>query len=169
MHPAKLMAALALAALAPAPTLAADAEKAPAVADVAPVPGGTLPGVYAVNGDTSDVLIVEQIDARTFRMRHPGQWEGVGVFDGRVLFGAFRYGKESSETHLAGSTAGFRAVANAEGGFEVQGAFVQGWSGRFTATWERMADPAPTSGTTPSPAAEPASTPAPTSPPDTKH
>jgi len=157
MHPAKLLLALAVLAILP---LTVSAETAP---EGVPVPGGTLPGHYMVNGDSAALLIIEPIDARNFRLQRPGVWEGVGVFDGRVLWGAFRYAADAAEGHLAGCTGGFRALAGPDGSFEVQGAFVHGWSGRFTGIWERMAD-------LPQPAAAPVVQPevAPAVPPETK-
>ena len=138
MHPAKLLVALAISATLASPAFAEDSAK-----DVAPVPAGALAGAYRVNGDSTEVVFIEAISGRYFRIRRPGEWDGVGVFDGRVLWGALRYEDGTSERHLAGSNGGFRAVADASGTLAVQGAFVYGWSGRFNGVWERVADAAP--------------------------
>jgi hypothetical protein len=137
MHPAKLVVALAF----PALLLPSFAPAEEAAQDPVPVPGGALAGAYLVNGDTAEVVVIEPIGGRYFSLRVTGEWEGVGVFDGKVLWGAFRYAERATQAHLASSTGSFRAVLKKNGALEVQGGFVHGWTGRFTANWERMPEP----------------------------
>jgi hypothetical protein len=48
-------------------------------------------GTYYINNHPSNKLIIKRIKDKQFRLESPNVWDGVGIFDGFVYFGIFKY------------------------------------------------------------------------------
>ena len=94
-----------------------------------------LSGDYCINNDPNNRLIITRIEGDQFRIESPNVWDGVGIFDGFVYFGMFKYKHTFQNKSFAGVWGNHHAIIQEDGSFIVKGTNVIGMDGEFRNTW----------------------------------
>ena len=101
-----------------------------------------IAGRYAINGIHSDVVVIRRLEGNRYAVENPGNWEGVGVFEGRTYYGVFRYPERTNHGSLARVVGIHRAELQRDGSFKVHGSFGASSGGnelgQFDVTWEKL-------------------------------
>ena len=92
-------------------------------------------GTYCINNHPNNKLIIERIKDNQFRLESPNVWDGVGIFDGFVYFGIFKYKITFENKAFAGVWGNHHAIIQDDGSFIVKGTNVIGMGGEFRNTW----------------------------------
>lgn len=108
-----------------------------------PRPADTgIAGRYAINGVNTDLVVIRRLEGNRYAVENPGNWEGVGVFDGRIYYGVFRYPERTQHGSLAKVVGIHRAERQRNGSFKVHGSFGASSDGHqlgeFDVTWEKL-------------------------------
>jgi len=99
-----------------------------------------IAGRYAINGNRADVVIISKLADSRYAIENPGNWTGVGIFDGRIYYGVFRYPDDTKHGSLMRAVGVHRAERQKDGSFKVHGNFSgegQGL-GEFDVEWKRL-------------------------------
>ena len=94
-----------------------------------------LSGDYCINNDPNNKLIITRIEGDQFRLESPNVWDGVGIFDGFVYFGIFKYKHTFENKNFAGVWGNHHAIIQDDGSFIVKGTNIIGMDGEFRNTW----------------------------------
>jgi hypothetical protein len=101
-----------------------------------------IAGRYAVNGKREDVVVVRHLEGNRYATENPGNWDGVGIFDGKTYYGIFRYPDTSRHGSLARVVGIHRAERQRDGSFKVHGSFGATSDGhelgQFDVTWKKL-------------------------------
>lgn len=106
----------------------------------APVARDLIAGRYAINGNRGDVVVIRKIADNRYSVENPGNWAGVGIFDGRTYWGVFRYPDDTKHGSLMRAVGIHRAERQKDGSFKVHGSFSgegQGL-GEFDVLWKKL-------------------------------
>ena len=94
-----------------------------------------LSGEYCINNDPNNKLIIKKIEGDQFRLESPNVWDGVGIFDGFIYFGIFKYKHSFENKNFAGVWGNHHAIIQDDGSFIVKGTNKIGMDGEFRNTW----------------------------------
>ena len=100
-------------------------------------PAPSITGRYAVGG-SSEHVVITSLGGDRYRIESPGFWEGVGIFDGKVYWGVFRYPQTSHHQSLANVCGLHRAELQPDRSFKVHGSFNSSGFGEFDLEWTRL-------------------------------
>jgi hypothetical protein len=108
----------------------------------APVARDPLAGRYAINGVQTDLVVIRKLDDHRYAVENPGNWTGVGIFDGKTYWGVFRYPDDSRHGSLTRAVGIHRAERQRDGSFKVFGSFSGGGGsqglGEFEVAWKPL-------------------------------
>jgi hypothetical protein len=129
---------LALAALAGCMPMTTTTGGLPAARE--PVPRDPIAGRYAINGVRTDVVVIRKLDDYRYAVENPGHWTGVGIFDGKIYWGVFRYPDDTRHGSLTRAVGIHRAERQRDGSFRVHGSFSGDGHGlgEFDVEWSRL-------------------------------
>jgi hypothetical protein len=101
-----------------------------------------IEGRYAINGARSDLVVIRRLDGDRYAVENPGNWSGVGVFDGRNYYGVFRYPADSRHGSMAKVVGIHRGELQRDRSIKVHGSFgpEEGGPalGQFDVVWDRL-------------------------------
>jgi hypothetical protein len=100
-----------------------------------PVSGPDIEGMYVVNGNPKDKVVIKRLSKNRYRLTTPGWWEGVGIFDGKMYYGVYRYHDDRGQ--WAGVWGTHHARFMPDGSFVVQGKNTIKRTGEFESVWTR--------------------------------
>ena len=88
----------------------------------------SIQGAYKTNGrdNENEVVVISKLSKTQYRIENPRQWDGVGIFDGTIYFGIFRYKNTMKYEPFRGIFGMHRAAFREDGSFEVHGTFLTG-------------------------------------------
>jgi len=97
-------------------------------------------GRYAINGVRSDLVVIRHLDDHRYAVENPGNWSGVGIFDGKTYWGVFRYPDDTKHGSLMRAVGVHRAERQKDGSFKVHGSFSGGGQGlgEFDVEWKKL-------------------------------
>jgi len=98
-----------------------------------------IEGPYKTNArdDPSEAVVITRLSDNQYRVENPRQWDGVGIFDGKVYRGVFRYKDTMAYEPFRGRWGLHEAVLRADGSLAVRGQFLTGGSDAFDVIWVR--------------------------------
>ena len=129
MSPRRWMAAVILATALFVPSTRLLAEDVPASAP-------SFEGRWVQQGDPKTVITITPL-ARGVYGVIADQWEGVGLFDGKVNWGVFLYGEKASPPELARASGTHKAILRPDGSLAVHGEYADAYSEAYDVTWTR--------------------------------
>lgn len=91
-------------------------------APAAPAPA-TIEGRYAINGVRTDLVVIRRLDGNRYSVENPGNWTGVGIFDGKTYYGVFRYPAETRHGSMARAVGIHRGELQRDRSIKVHGSF----------------------------------------------
>ncbi len=99
-----------------------------------------IAGRYAINGVRTDLVLIRRLDRNRYSVENPGNWSGVGIFDGKVYWGVFRYPDDTRHTSLVRAVGIHRAELQKDGSFKVHGSFSGDGHGlgEFDVEWKKL-------------------------------
>jgi len=97
-----------------------------------------LSGEYCINNDPNNKLIIKKISSNQYSIESPNVWEGVGVFDGLIYFGIFKYKHTFENKNFSGVWGTHHAILQDNGSFIVKGINRIGMVGEFRNTWNAI-------------------------------
>lgn len=98
-----------------------------------------IAGRYAINGVRADLVVIRRLDDHRYAVENPGNWTGVGIFDGKTYWGVFRYPDDTKHGSLMRAVGVHRAERQKDGSFKVHGSFSGGGQGlgEFDVEWKK--------------------------------
>jgi hypothetical protein len=92
-----------------------------------------IAGPYKTNDrdDPSEAVVISRLSEHQYRVENPRQWEGVGIFDGTLYRGVFRYKDTMAYEPFRGRWGMHDAVLRGDGSFAVHGRFMAGDDDEF--------------------------------------
>jgi hypothetical protein len=96
-----------------------------------------IAGLYSV-GTSGEHVRITALGGDRYRADSPGLWEGVGIFDGHIYWGVFRYPLDSHHASLANVCGLQRAELQPDRSFKVHGSFNSTGFGEFDIVWNRV-------------------------------
>lgn len=124
--------------------LPVDVRAAEARQDAGDTAGAPAPsdfeGTWLVDGRPGARIEVSRITGDTYRVERPGEWSGVGLYDGETYLGVFRYPANSVDRRAAGKGGTHLAQRLGGGGFVVRGEFTLHAKTVFFNRWVRPQD-----------------------------
>lgn len=103
---------------------------------ITPAPPSPLEGTYWVNDNPQDIVTLSSVAEGIYRAES-AVWSGVGLFDGKLYIGLFRY-KDNAQD-FAGVLGLHVGTPKEEGLFSIKGTNVEKQTGSFEITWRRAA------------------------------
>lgn len=99
-----------------------------------------IAGRYAINGVRTDLVVIRKLDTDRYSVVNPGNWVGVGIFDGKTYWGVFRYPDDTRHGSLTRAVGVHRAELQKDGSFKVHGSFNSNGHGlgEFDVVWKRL-------------------------------
>jgi hypothetical protein len=112
----------------------------PATRQTATAVRDPIAGRYAINGVRTDVVVIRRLDEHRYAVENAGNWTGVGIFDGKIYWGVFRYPDDTKHGSLTRAVGIHRAERQRDGSFRVHGSFGgDGHSlGEFDVEWTKL-------------------------------
>ena len=97
-----------------------------------------LSGEYCINNDPNNKLIIRNIEGNQYSLESPNVWDGVGIFDGLIYFGIFKYKHSFENKNFSGVWGNHHAILQDDGSFIVKGTNRIGMVGEFRNTWNTI-------------------------------
>ena len=87
-----------------------------------------IEGPYKTNGrdDPSEAVVITRLSENQYRVESSRQWDVVGIFDGNLYRGVFRYKDSMAYESFRGRWGMHEAALRADGSFAVHGRFMAG-------------------------------------------
>jgi hypothetical protein len=95
----------------------------------------SMEGRYWINGEAEQVVIVTRLGLNQYRVERPGEWVGLGFFDGQDYAGVFYYPDDTTWGELAGAMGEHRGRLQGNGQFRIRGEFTKGSQSAFELFW----------------------------------
>jgi hypothetical protein len=99
-----------------------------------------IAGRYSINDSRTDIVVIRRIEENRYAVENPGNWIGVGIFDGKTYWGVFRYPDDTRHGSLTRAVGIHRAELQKDGSFQVHGSFnTKGEGlGEFEVVWKPL-------------------------------